>query len=61
MNIRVGQVWRPKSGNGPAIAIVDFAGPGYVIVRNAAGDGDTWTISDRKLNRYTFDPNAIAY
>jgi hypothetical protein len=61
MDIRVGQVWRPKSGNGRAIAIVDFAGPGLYIVRNAAGDGDTWTMTDRALARYAFDPTAIAY
>jgi hypothetical protein len=61
MDIRVGQVWRPKSGTGVAIAIVDFAGPGYYIVRSAAGDGDTRTMSARDLTRYTYDPDAIAY
>lgn len=61
MDIRIGQVWRPKSGTGPAIAIVDFAGPGIYIVRNAAGDGDTRTITARGLARYVYDPAAFAY
>lgn len=61
MDIRVGQVWRRKCGAGPSVAIVDYAGPGYYVVRNAAGDGDTRTMSARDLANYTHDPDAIAY
>lgn len=58
-NIRIGQVWRPKSG--PSIAIVDFAGPRLYIVRNADGSGDTWVLSAATLASYIYDPDAFAY
>lgn len=61
VNIRIGQVYRPTSGPAIAVAIVDYAGPGVYVVRNASGSGGTRTMSDHDLASYTYDPDAFAY
>lgn len=60
--IRIGQVWRPNSGPAIDIAIVDFDGPGFYIVRNASGDAGTRSMSgDLITSGYTYLPDAYAY
>lgn len=62
MDIRIGQVYRPKSGPAIDITIVDYAGPGFYVVRNAVGTGDTWSMYGQDiLDRYTHQPGAQAY
>lgn len=59
--IRIGQVYRPTSGPAIDVAIVDYAGPGVYIVRNASGSGGTRTMSADVLASYTYLPDAFAY
>jgi hypothetical protein len=40
---------------------VDYAGPGFYIVRNASGSGGTRSMSADALASYTHDPDAFAY
>lgn len=62
MNIRIGQVYSPNSGPAINIAIVDYDGPGYYIVRRASGDGGTWTMYGQDIvDGYTYLPDATAY
>jgi hypothetical protein len=61
MDIRIGQVYRPTSGPAIDVAIVDFDGPGFYIVRNASGSGGTRSMSGDALARYTYLPDAFAY
>jgi len=61
-DIFIGQVWVPNSGPAIDIAIVDFEGPGYYIVRNANGSGGTRSMrGDQITSRYTYDPDRYAY
>lgn len=60
--ILIGQVWLPDDPAQLAIAIVDFEGPGYYIVRNANGTGGTRSMrGDTITSRYTHDPDSLAY
>lgn len=61
MDIRIGQVYRPTSGPAIAVAIVDYDGPGFYIVRNASGSGGTRSMSADALASYAHDPDAVAY
>lgn len=60
MDIRIGQVYRPTSGPAVAVAIVDYAGPGVYVVRNANGSGGTRTMTDHQIASYAHDPDAVA-